>query len=237
MYGYDEHAIIRVTDTYSGAHAIVTSDEEMRRTLEGWEDMSEPGVAEAVDALVDGGTRITDVLDLGIQVDELDPDDEDEVSDDEWEEWICSGWLADGRVWDDGRAIISDYQPPVRIGGRWEWMGGPVSVRSHHGDQERRWRRVSSLADLRAAVATAHAEEQEWQDGEDARQAARREAEGPLVAAVGRCAEAERAAEAARAARDGEIRRLLDAGWTGARVAVLAGISAKQVSLIRNRKG
>ena len=235
MSTYDEQTITRITDTYTGAQAIVTSDEQMRQVLESWEDMSEPGVAEAVDALVGGGTRDTDVIDLGVQVDELDPADADQVSDDEWAEWICAGWLADGRVWDDGRAIISDYRRPVRIGDGWEWMGGPVSVRSHHGDQERRWRRVSSLADLRAAVAAAHAEEQEWQDGEDARRAARREAEGPLVAAVGRCAEAERAAEAARAARDGEIRRLLDAGWTGNRVAVLAGISAKQVSLIRNR--
>lgn len=55
-----------------------------------------------------------------------------------------------------------------------------------------------------------------------------------MTAAI-RCSEAERAAETARAARDDEIRRLLDVGWTGARVAVLAGISAKQVSLIRNR--
>lgn len=46
---------------------------------------------------------------------------------------------------------------------------------------------------------------------------------------------AEEAAEAARVARDAEIRRLLDAGWTGARVAVLAGISGKQVSVIRHR--
>lgn len=234
MSTYDEQTITRITDTYTDATAIITSDEQLRQVLEGWEDMSEPGVAEAVDALVGGGTRDPDVLDLGIEVDEFDPDDE-EVSDAEWAEWICSGWLADGRVWDDGRVVISDYQPPVRIGGQWEWMGGPVSVRSHHGDQEHRWRRVSSLADLRAAVATAHAEEQEWQDGEDARQAARADAEVPLMTAAIRCAEAERAAETARAARDGEIRRLLDAGWTGARVAVLAGISAKQVSLIRNR--
>ena len=235
MSTYDEQTITRITDTYTDATAIIASDAQLRQVLEEWEDMSEPGVAEAVDALVGGGTRDTDVLDLGIEVDEFEQDDREEISDDEWAEWICTGWLADGRVWDDGRVVIDEYQPPVRIGDRWEWMGGPVSVRSHHGDQERRWRRVASLADLRAAVAVAHAEEQEWQDEQDARQAARADAEVPLRAATARCAEAERAAETARAARDDEIRRLLDAGWTGARVAVLAGISAKQVSLIRNR--
>ena len=36
--------------------------------------------------------------------------------------------------------------------------------------------------------------------------------------------------------RDRMIRDLLAAGWTGARVAQVAGISAKQVSLIRNRR-
>lgn len=233
MYDYDEHAIIRVTDTYTGEQAIITSDEQMRQVLEGWEDMSEPGVEEAVDALADGGTRDTDVIDLGIQVDELDPDDVDEVSDDEWAEWICSGWLAGGRVWDDGRVIISDYRPPMHVVGEWEWQGGPVSVRSHHGDQEQRWRHVTSLADLRRTVEAASAEEAVWEDEQARRLEDERAEEAPLRDLAARLIEAQRQVDALVAERARLVAER--PGWTGVRLARSLGVSEMMVSKIRKR--
>lgn len=235
MNHYGEQAITRITDTYSGEQAIVTSDAQLRQALEGWEDMSEPGVAEAIDALIGYGTRAADVIDLGVQVDELDPDDRDEVPDDLWAEWMCQGWLSDGRVWDDGRVVVSDCRPPMRIGDGWEWSGGPVSVRSYHGDQERRWRHVRSLADLRDAVEVAHAEEQAWQDEQDRKAEAHSAGLDPLRRAQEELERAQQVAEERLRARDDLIRALIAQGYTGGELSRALPISAKQVSIIRNR--
>lgn len=229
MYDYSTHTVVEVTDSYTGQWAVVHSDDQLRAVLDGWEDLGEPGVAEAVDEIV--SPTGADVLDLGVSVEELDPTERDEVSTELWIAWIGGGWLGEGRVWDDGRVIISDYRPPVEIAGEWEWQGGPVSVRSHHGDQERRWRRVASLADLRRAVEEASAEEAVWEEEQQRQADALRAEEEPLRDLASRLAEAQRQVDALVAERARMVAERPD--WTGVRLARSLGVSEMMVSKIR----
>lgn len=233
MYTYNESTVVLATDTYSGEWTTPHSDDELREWLEAREDTGEPGVAEAVEELVDPTGAA--VLDLGVTVEELDPADRDEVPDEVWCEWIASGWLGAGRVWDDGRVIISDYRPPMRVVGEWEWQGGPVSVRSHHGDQEQRWRRVASLPDLRRAVEHADIEEAAWEAWQATLREADKVAEYPLRRIAAKLRIDQEVVDRDLAERDGLIRDLLADGWTGARVARVAGISEMMVSKIRRK--
>lgn len=230
MYDYDESTVVLATDAYTGEWTTPHSDDELRGWLEAREDTGEPGVAEAVSELVD--PTGADVLDLGVTIEELDPADRDEVPTEVWCQWIAGGWLGAGRVWDDGRVIISDYRPPMMVATEWEWQGGPVSVRSHHGDQERRWRRVASLPDLRRAVDEASAEEAVW-EAEQQRQADEaRAAEEPLRDVAGRIAEAQRQVDALVAERARLVVERPD--WTGVRLSRALGVSEMMVSKIRH---
>jgi len=231
MYDYSERTVVLVRDQYSGEWATPHDDTELVAWLEDREDTGEPGVAEAVEELVNPSGAA--VLDLGVTVDELDPSDRDEVPTEVWCEWIAGGWLGAGRVWDDGRVIISDYRPPMYVAGEWEWQGGPVSVRSHHGDQERRWRRVASLADLRRAVEEASAEEAEWEAEQQLKADEARAAEEPLRDVAARIAEAQRQMDALIAERAALVAERAD--WTGVRLARALGISEMMVSKIRRR--
>lgn len=231
MYDYSERTVVLARDQYSGEWAAVHSDVELREWLEAREDTGEPGVAEAVAELVD--PTGADVLDLGVTVEELDPSDRDEVPTEVWCEWIASGWLGEGRVWDDGRVIISDYRPPMHVVGEWEWQGGPVSVRSHHGDQERRWRRVASLSDLCRAVEEASAEESEWEAEQQRQTEEARAAEAPLRDVAARITDAQRQLDALVAERAALVAERPD--WTGRRLARALGISEMMVSKIRRK--
>ena len=229
MYTYNESTVVLVTDTYSGEWTTPHDDAELVAWLEDREDTGEPGVAEAVEELVHPSGAA--VLDLGVTVEELDPSDRDEVPDEVWCEWIAGGWLGEGRVWDDGRVIISDYRPPMHVVGEWEWQGGPVSVRSHHGDQERRWRRVASLANLRRAVEEASAEEAVWEEEQQRQADALRAEEEPLRDLASRLTEAQRQVDALVAERSRMVAERPD--WTGVRLARSLGVSEMMVSKIR----
>jgi hypothetical protein len=232
MYTYDERHVVLMRDTYSGEWATPHDDAELMAIAREWCDTSEPGVAEAVEALP-GGSGDRDVLDLGVTIEELDPADRDEVPTEVWCEWIAGGWLSAGRVWDDGRVIISDYRPPMYVVGEWEWQGGPVSVRSHHGDQERRWRRVASLSDLRRAVEEASAEEAEWEAEQQRQTEEARAAEAPLRDVAARITDAQRQLDALVAERAALVAERPD--WTGRRLARALGISEMMVSKIRRK--
>ncbi len=229
MYDYDEHTVVLATDTYTGEWAAVHSDVELRDWLEAREDVREPGVAEAVSELVEPTGAA--VLDLGVSVDELDPSDRDEVPTEVWCAWIAGGWLGDGLVWDDGRVVVSDYRPPMMVASEWEWQGGPASVRSHHGDQEQRWRRVASLSDLRRAVEEASAEEAVWEAEQTRRWEAERAEEAPLRDLAARLTEAQRQVDALVAERARLVAERH--GWTGVRLSRALGVSEMMVSKIR----
>lgn len=230
MHDYSTHTVVKVADSYTGKWAAVHSDDQLRAVLDGWEDLGEPGVAEAVDEIV--SPTGADVLDLGASVEELDPSERDEVPTEVWCAWICGGWLGDGLVWDDGRVVVSDYRPPVEIAGEWEWQGGPVSVRSHHGDQERRWRRVASLADLRRSVEEASAEEAEWEAEQQRKADEARAAEEPLRDVAARITDAQRRMDALITERAALVAERPD--WTGVRLARALGVSEMMVSKIRH---
>lgn len=226
--------LARISDTIgTGGSVVAVTEQEYDQAVRAmYAEDADADTTAAVETFLAGGPDADEAaIYLGVAVEDLDPDDRDEVDDQTWGRWLDAQldprthrWIAEVPGGGGVQVTIK------KATGDGVWPGGPVQVLPLHGERERSWIKASGWGDVREAVDAARDAEVEALAQLAREQAAERARFDALRAAHQAVADAERALDAARLARTQAARRQVESGDTMYRIAKELHISAQSVA-------
>lgn len=234
---FTARTLLKVSTEWGMPDTVVPTVGRLREVLDEWFAGPTPEEAATLDQVT---SSAHDDKGLGIVITEHDPLDRDTVTDQEFAEWICRGWLAEGKAWENGQVTVwlasrPTWDPDEEA---WPWPGGTCKVAAVHATTfQGAYRPTSSWSELRDRISAATADElAELEEIERAR-ALQHDREQPVRDAVARTAAAQTEILAAERSRDAHLAQLLTSSdpITRERAAEISGLDLATITDLHER--